>query len=370
MAEAEQSFPPAEPLVVVTRGSFVESIHRGHVVAVDGRGRTVARLGSSGAVSYMRSATKPFQALPLVSSGAADRFGLSAAELAVACGSHDATPAHTEAALSLLGKAGLNASDLKCGAHEPYSKEAAEALRRRGESPTALHNNCSGNHAGLLALAQHLGADIRTYDRPENPAQRAVFRAVSEFSGIAEGELEHATDGCGIPTFALSVETMARMFARLVAAAGSDVVGESGGVTGESARRAVNANVARRVVEAMTQHPEMVEGDGELDTELIRACAGRLVSKVGAEGIYAAGVLPCARWPDGLGLAFKIEDGDKGDRARPPAAVELLRQLGVLSDEEAAAPRLSKFARQTLKNHRGDEVGEVRTVFRLPGAAS
>jgi L-asparaginase II len=114
----------------------------------------------------------------------------------------------------------------------------------------------------------------------------------------------------------------------------------------------------------------MVEGDGELDTELMRACAGRLVSKVGAEGIYAAGVLPCGHWPDGLGLAFKIEDGDKGDRARSPAAVELLRQLGVLSDDEAAAPSLSKFARQTLSNHRGDRVGEVRPVFRLPGAAS
>ncbi|MET0625410.1 MAG: asparaginase [Pyrinomonadaceae bacterium] len=350
MAEAAQNFPPAEPLVVVTRGSFVESVHRGHVVALDGRRRLVARLGSAGAVSFMRSATKPFQALPLVASGAADRFGLNASELAVACGSHDATPAHTDAVLSLLRKAGLNASDLKCGAHEPYSKEAAEALRARGESPGALHNNCSGNHAGLLALARHLGADVRTYDRPDNPAQRAVFRAVSEFSGISEGELEHATDGCGIPTFALSVETVARMFARLVAHAGSEGVGA--------------------VVGAMTQHPEMVEGDGELDTELMRACAGRLVSKVGAEGVYAAGVLPCERWPDGLGLAFKIEDGDKGDRARPPAAVELLRQLGVLSGDEAAAPPLSKLAGQTLKNHRGDRVGEVRPVFRLPGAAS
>ncbi|HEX8503150.1 MAG TPA: asparaginase [Pyrinomonadaceae bacterium] len=352
MAEAEKTFPPAEPLVLVTRGSFVESVHRGHVVAADGRGRVVARLGSGGAVAYMRSATKPFQAMPLVSTGAAERFGLTDEELAVACGSHDATPAHTRAVLSVLRKAGLSVADLKCGAHEPYSKEAAEGLRESGERPTALHNNCSGKHAGMLALALHLCADAATYDRPENPVQRAVFRAVSEFSGVPEGELEYATDGCGVPTFALTVETMARMFARLVAPAGAP--GEGG------------ANVARRIVGAMAGHPEMVEGDGELDTELMRAGGGRLVSKVGAEGVYAAGVLPCDRWPDGLGLAFKIEDGDKGDRARSPAAVELLRQLGVLSDEQVSSKPLSELARRDLKNHRGDRVGEVRPAFRLP----
>jgi L-asparaginase II len=353
--------------VVVTRGSFVESVHRGHVVAVDGRGRVVAQLGSAGAVAYMRSATKPFQAMPLVASGAADRFGLNDAELAVACGSHDATPAHTEAVLSILKKAGLSVSDLKCGAHEPYSKETAAALRERGERPTALHNNCSGKHAGMLALALHLGADARTYDRADNPVQRAVFRAVSDFSGLPAEGLEYAFDGCGVPTFALTLETMARMFARLVAPprAGDGAAPAGGDEAAEPARGAVASNVARRVVGVMLAHPEMVEGDGELDTELMRAGAGRLVSKVGAEGVYAAGVLPCRRWPDGLGAAFKIEDGDKGDRARSPAAVELLRQLGALSDEEAASPALSELARRTLKNHRGDEVGEVRPAFRL-----
>jgi len=309
--------------------------------------------------------------MPLVSSGAAERFGFDARELAVACASHDATPAHTGAVLSMLKKTGLSVSDLKCGAHEPYSKEAAEELRGKGERPTALHNNCSGKHAGMLALALHLGAEIATYHHAGNPVQRAVFRAVSDFSGVPEGGLEHATDGCGVPTFALPVRTMALMFARLVAHAGAEAgggadagVGAGAGVTTrESARAAVGANVARRIVEAMTRHPEMVEGDGELDTELMRAGAGGLVSKVGAEGVYAAGVLPCERWPEGLGLAFKLEDGDKGDRARSPAAVEILRQLGLFGDSLPGS--LSKFARQTLKNHRGDEVGEVRPSFAL-----
>lgn len=339
--------------MLVTRGSFVESAHRGHVVAVDGRGRTVAVLGSADAVAFIRSAAKPFQALPLVASGAAERFGLEDRELAVACGSHDATPAHTEAVASLLRKAGLSAADLNCGPHEPYSKEAAEGLKARGERPTAVHNNCSGNHAGMLALAQHLGADVKTYHLPENPAQRAVFRAVSQFSGLAVEEIGYAVDNCAAPTFALSVGTMALMFARLVAPAGA----------GAPAREAVGANAARRVVGAMMAHPEMVEGEGELDTELMRAAAGRLVSKVGAEGIYAAGVLPCERWPDGLGLACKIEDGDKGDRARPRVAVEALRQLGALGGGELKS--LSGFAHQTLKNHRGEEVGEARAAFSL-----
>ena len=358
MSELAKTLPAAEPLVLVTRGSFVESVHRGHVVAVDGRGRTLAVLGSAGAVAFIRSAAKPFQAFPLVASGAAERFGLGDRELAVACGSHDATPAHTDTVVSMLKKAGLSVSDLNCGAHEPYSKEAAEALRARGERPSAVHNNCSGNHAGMLALARHLGADLSTYHQPENPAQRAVFRAVARFSGLAVEELGYAVDNCAAPTFALSVGTVARMFARLVAPAGA-WEGSAGG----DVREVIGAHVARRIVGAMTAHPEMVEGDGELDTELMRAAPGRLVSKVGAEGVYAAGVLPCERWPDGLGLACKIEDGDKGDRARPRLAVEALRQLGVLGEDELKP--LSRFARQTLDHHRGEEVGDVRADFRL-----
>ncbi|HYE16341.1 MAG TPA: asparaginase, partial [Pyrinomonadaceae bacterium] len=206
-----------EPLVEVTRGGVVESVHRGHAVAVEGDGRIVARLGSTEAVAFVRSAAKPHQALPLVASGAADRFGLSPAELAVACGSHNGEPVHTAAVLSVLSKIGLDASALKCGAQEPYGKEAAAALRERGERPSALHNNCSGKHAALLALARHLGAPTASYDRPDSPVQRAVFRSVSLFSGVPVEQLTYGVDGCGLPTFALSVRTMALMLARFVA---------------------------------------------------------------------------------------------------------------------------------------------------------
>src|SRR5947209_9005335 len=200
----EKTCPAPEPLVEVTRGSFVESVHRGHLVAVEGRGRLVARVGSPEAVTFMRSATKPFQALPLVASGAAERFGFTEAELAVACGSHDAERVHTEAVLSMLGKTGLGVSDLKCGAQEPYGKEAAGRLRASGEPPTALHNNCSGKHAGMLALALHLGAAVENYYEPSHPVQRAVFQTVARFAGLPAGAIEFAVDGCGVPTFALT----------------------------------------------------------------------------------------------------------------------------------------------------------------------
>jgi L-asparaginase II len=337
------------PLVAAVRGTFVESLHRGHAVAVTGDGIITLSLGAPDALTFMRSAAKPFQALPLITTGAADRFELTPPELAVACGSHDAETEHREAVLSMLGKMGLRVSDLKCGPHEPYGKQAARELRERGASPTALHNNCSGKHAGMLALALHLGAAPETYDRPAGPVQREVFAAISQFAGLPAAELRFATDGCGLPTFLLTIETMARMMARF--AAPPPRLGEA------------TARACRRLVEAMTAHPEMVEGDGELDTELMRAGRGRFISKVGAEGLYAAGVMPCERWPTGLGLALKLEDGDRADRARPVAAVALLRRLEVLDDADAEA--LGKFARSVTKNHRGEEVGEVRPADSL-----
>lgn len=338
-----------EPLVEVTRGPVVESVHRGHFVAVDGDGRVVASLGAPGVVTYVRSAAKPIQALPLITTGGADRFGVEPHELAVACGSHNGEEIHTRAAASLLSKAGLDPSHLKCGAHEPYGKGAAEALRAQGRKPTPLHNNCSGNHAGLLALAVHLGSPPESYDQPGGRAQREVFAAIARFSGVAAGELRFATDGCGIPAFALPLRAIALMHARL-AAPPRDF---------DDAERAA----CGRVVSAMLAHPELVEGDGELDTEVMRAGGGRLVSKVGAEGIYAAAVLPSGRWPAGLGLACKIEDGDRGDRARPRAAVELLRQLGLLPAELPGV--LAQLADPFIRNHRGDHVGRYTPAFRL-----
>ena len=213
---AEES-PGPPPLVVVTRGTITESCHRGHVVAVAGDGRVVARLGAPERVTYLRSASKPHQAIPLVSSGAADHFRLDAREIAIACGSHSGEPMHTEVVASMLRKIGLDESDLKCGTHEPYSKETAAELRERGERPGPLHSNCSGKHAGMLALARRLGAPVEKYDEPSSPVQLAVGRAIEQFSGAAREEMAFGVDGCGVPAFGVSVRAMALMAARLVA---------------------------------------------------------------------------------------------------------------------------------------------------------
>jgi L-asparaginase II len=341
--------PIAEPLVEVRRGSITESRHRGHIVAVDADGQIVAKLGAPQLVTYLRSSSKPFQAIPLIASGAADHFRFDEKEIAIACGSHNGETAHTETVAGMLRKIGLDASALKCGVHEPYSADAARELRERQELPTVLHNNCSGKHAGMLALALHLGAPIETYDEPDNPVQLNIARRIEQFSGVPIEDVAVGIDGCGVPTFGVTVRAMALMYARLVAPPAE---------FDEATRRA-----CQRIVAAMTKYPEMIGGSAErLDTVIMQSEPGGIVSKVGAEGVYTAGVLPCAEWPLGLGLALKIEDGEDR-RARPTVVIESLRQLGVLKD--GALEAVKPYASFSIENRRGDEVGEVRASFEL-----
>ncbi|HJQ31779.1 MAG TPA: asparaginase [Pyrinomonadaceae bacterium] len=347
--DANRHTPTPAPLVEVSRGPIVESRHRGHVAAVDGEGRLVASLGEPDTVTYLRSSAKPFQAVPVVTSGAADRFQLTEAELAIACGSHSGEDLHAATVEGMLKKAGLDETFLKCGEHEPYDRVTAERLRARGESPGVLRNNCSGKHAGMLLLALHLGAPPELYDDPAGPVQKAILRAVSEFSGEPESDIALGTDGCGVPVFGVSVRTMAQMYVRLVAPPAEFEEGTRG--------------AARRLAAAMTAHPEFVGGTRErFDTEVMRAGRGLVVSKIGAEGVYTAGVLPCERWPKGLGLAFKIEDGEDR-RARSTIAIEALRQLGVWDAD--AVKRLSPYASFPVLNHQGEKVGQIQASFEL-----
>jgi L-asparaginase II len=341
--------PQPAPLVEVWRGAVVESRHRGHICAVAGDGTLVARAGEPETVTYLRSSGKPFQAIPLVASGAADRFDFTPAEIAIACGSHSGEPVHERTVAQMLGKTGLDESALKCGTHYPFSAEATAELRRRGEPPRVLQNNCSGKHAGMLALALHLDAPVETYDEPDHPVQRAILSTVSQFSGVAEAKIETGTDGCGVPVFAMSVRAMALMYARLVAPP----------VEFDDATREACA----RIVAAMTGSPEMVGGTRErLDTEMMRVTRGSVISKIGAEGVYTVGVLPCERYPRGLGLALKIEDGEDR-RARPVVVIESLRQLGALSTD--ALESLAPYTHFPVNNNRGETVGEVRAAFKL-----
>src|SRR6267142_1614199 len=207
--------PAAEPLVRVTRGGITESRHRGHVIVVEPNGTIRPYIGAPETVTYLRSSAKPHQAIPLIASGTADRFGFDEKEIALACASHSGEPIHTEVAASMLKKIGLGPEALKCGIHEPYSAEVARELRARGETPNVLQNNCSGKHAGMLALALHLGAAIETYDQPNNPVQLAIARTIAQFSGVPLEDIAVGVDGCGVPVFCVTVKAMALMYARL-----------------------------------------------------------------------------------------------------------------------------------------------------------
>jgi L-asparaginase II len=350
MNTGSYNIPEPAPLVDVRRGQITESRHRGHVVAVDAEGRCVARLGQPEVTTYLRSSAKPFQAVPLVATGAADHFGFTEKEIAIACASHNGEAIHTETVAGMLDKIGLDASALKCGVHEPFSKEVAAALQAEGLHPTVLHNNCSGKHTGMLALALHLGAPIETYDQMDNPVQQLILRSVSDFSGVAIEEIALGVDGCGAPVFGVPVTAMALMYARLV-------------TQPEDFSDSASRKAAARISRAMTAHPEIVGGRAErLDTKVMLAGRGQVVSKVGAEGVYTAGVLPSEKWPRGLGIAIKIEDGEDR-RSRPTVVIETLRQLNILDD--AAIAELAPYSRFPVRNHRGDEVGEVRASFEL-----
>lgn len=347
--DENEDIPQPEPLVEVRRGSITESRHRGHVVAVDGDGQIVARLGAPETLTFMRSSAKPHQAVPLVASGAADCFNFTSQEIALACGSHNGEPVHEQTAAGMLDKIGLDESALKCGRHEPYSREVTLRLRERGERPRLLQNNCSGKHAGMLALARHLAAPVETYDQPDNPVQLAIARTVEQFSGVPLEDIAVGVDGCGVPVFGVTVRAMALMYARLVSPPDDF----------DDATR----DACRRICAAMTTHPEMVGGPSErFDTMLMRAAEGRIVSKIGAEGVYTAGVAPCDEWPRGLGFAFKIEDGEDR-RARPTVVIEALRQLGLLP--ASALEALAPYAEFAVKNNRGETVGVVRPSFKL-----
>src|SRR5262245_6919173 len=341
---------PPPPLVEVTRGSLVESRHRGFIAVVDATGALVASLGDIKTPAWFRSAAKPFQTIPIITSGAAARYGLTPRELAVIAGSHSGESAHLETVLSILNKIALDESALKCGAHMPFDDVAAKRLRAENREPRPLHNNCSGKHAGMLAFANHIGEPVENYLDPDHPIQRRIRSTLARFADAPVDEIKIAVDGCSAPVFGLSVEAMARSYARLAGAQGAELEPDL-------------VFAAETVVSAMIDYPEMVGGTRDrLDTDLMLAAKGGIVSKVGAEGVQLLGVKPNQSYPKGLGVAIKIEDGDVR-RARDPVVIETLRQLGLLNDDQLA--ELRRYSHSTVFNHRQVEVGAVRTCFQL-----
>ncbi len=335
----------SEILAKVIRGETVESIHRGHLIVVSGEGETLFALGNPETVTFWRSSAKSIQAVAFLKNGAAEAFGFSEKEIALACGSHSGEEIHVREAAQMLEKIGLSKADLRCGVHLPFDEKRAEEMIKSGEQPNQLHNNCSGKHIAMLAFAKHTGADLQTYDSPENPVQQAILDCVAEFSDVSRDEIKIGIDGCAAPNFALPIRAMALSFARLVLPPKS---------FDDETREA-----CRRIVSATISHPEMIGGTGRLDTMIMQAARGKLVSKVGAEGVYSAGVLPSPQYKKGLGIAFKIEDGDD-KRARAVVLVELLRQLEIFDAET-----LKEFSPLLIKNRRGETVGEVAANFKI-----
>ncbi len=325
----------------VRRGEMVESVHEGDIAVVHRSGRLMWYLGDPHLVTFARSAAKPWQVVPLIESGAADAAAMSDEELALACASHSGEPMHVEKVLALLQRVGLGVEALRCGVHPPYSSAAYESLLQCGEPLTAAHNNCSGKHAAMLVLAAHLKADLERYSMSGHPVQTLILRAVSELTEVAPPDIALGTDGCGVPVFALPLARMALAYAKLADPSGEPEPRQS---------------ALQRISRAMTTHPEMVGGTDRFCTVLMQAGAGRIIGKLGAEGVYCVGL------PElGLGLALKVADGHP--RASYPAVVEALRQIGVLSETDLAT--LSAFHHPVLKNHQGTIVGDLRPVFQL-----
>jgi L-asparaginase II len=300
------------------RGSVIESRHAVHVAVVDSNGRLVAQAGNPDVVTFWRSAAKPFQALPLVEDGVAARFGLTRQDLALACASHSSEPGQVALVREFLQRVGCSERDLMCGPHRPLSDAVAKDYETRGVRLTAVYSNCSGKHTGMLAVAKHHGWPTEFYARSEHPVQQRCLKSVSHYTDVPVKEIGVAVDGCGVACFALPIRNMALAYTRLDGP----------------------------ILEAMTLHPELIAGEGRPCTEIMRAHPGRVVAKVGAEGVYSALLIR-----EGLGVTLKVEDGHSVASALAIASV--LAELGL-------RPQPAALLKKPITNSRGETVGEMR----------
>ncbi len=319
--------------VVVTRGNAAESYHRVHAAVVDSHERVLGGAGDHGLVTYWRSCAKPFQIMPLLESGGFDALGWGDEELALACASHGGEPEHVAIVEGMLSTLGLEEGDLACGPQEPLSPRGAKIARDCGARIKRTHNNCSGKHTAMLALAQRQGWSIEGYEREDHQVQQAMLNHVALWTGSRTSQIEVGIDGCGAAVFAMPLERMARAYARL----------GTGASRGEE--------IPRRITSAMAANPFLVGGTDRLDSIIIEETEGRVISKVGAEGVHSAVLLD-----RGIGLAIKVEDGNP--RAQLPALIRLLQELDALPEQLPAS--LADLVNRPIRNSRGEVVGESK----------
>ena len=321
--------------VEVTRGDVVESLHRVHAAVIGADEVLIAAARDAGLVSMWRSCSKPFQVMPLLSSGGFDRLAWGSEELALACASHGGEPEHVAIASRMLASVDLEEGDLACGPHEPLSSRGAKLWRESGEPLTRLHNNCSGKHAAMLARAKTAGWATRGYEQADHPVQRACLGEVSAWTGVPLDDMPIGVDGCGVTVMALPLDRMALAYSRFGRAIHS----------GEE--------IPARIAVALRAHPDLLGGTDRFDTVLLQETDGAVIAKVGAEGVHSVTV-PAI----GLGLAIKVEDGAL--RAQHVAVLVALQLLGVLPGE--LAPRLADFMHRPVRNARSEIVGEIRAA--------
>ncbi len=325
-------------LVEVIRGGIPESVHRGALAVLDAEGAVVLALGDIDRPIFPRSAVKGLQALPLIETGAADRFGLTDAELALACASHSGEEPHATTAAAALAKAGRDVKCLECGAHWPMGEKAARAMAAASGKPSALNNNCSGKHAGFVCVSVAMDKDPKGYIQPDHPVMQEVSAALGSMTGYNLRNTARGVDGCSIPTYAIPLRNLARAFARF---------GSGHGLAPERAK------AAARLRAAVAAEPFMVAGTDRFDTVVMTALGARVFMKTGAEGVY------CAAIPElGYGIALKIDDG--AGRGAETVMASLLRRFLTLSEAEGRVvlPRTD----HVMRNWNGIEVGRMRAA--------
>lgn len=340
-----------QPMYRRTRGGIVESVHYGAVAVVNPKGELIAHYGDPQTVTFLRSSAKPFQALPLVEKGGRERFSITEEELALICASHSSSPTHREVLKGLQEKIGVSETDLACGTHLPFHQPTREKLICSDQAPSPNHHNCSGKHTGMLALAKLIRAPLENYPEKDHPVQQYILETFVEMCSLPETEINLGRDGCSVTTFALPLQHAAWAWARL---ADPHLLAPS--------RRAACQSISQ----AMTTHPLMIAGEDRFDTQLMKAAQGRIISKAGAEAYQTLGIPPrgTSSSNGGLGIAFKIADGDRGKSARSAVALEILRQLDLISPDEL--DQLKGFGPiNKITNQREIEVGHGEPCFQL-----
>ncbi len=336
----------SEVLVRVSRAGHGESFHRGSIAVVDHRGNLLNHVGDPDFSTFLRSCAKPLQALPIVESGAAERFGFTPPELACMCGSLNGQDYQVRAVSSILAKIGLSEDKLLCGVHAPTHRPTAKQLEEEGKKPRPIHNNCAGKHAAMLALCVFHGWMTEDYPREDHPVQQLILGKISKMTEVPKAEIKIGIDGCGVPVFALPLRNLAFAFAKLAISPNP----EGKGV-------ADSDRPLHRLMKAVLDHPEMIAGDQRICTDVMRAALRKVFAKTGAEGSYGLSLMD-----RGVGIAIKIEDGNS--RALNPVVVEVLRQYEILKG--GALEELRYYGPKTsIYNHRKALVGEIEPVFRL-----